>query len=408
MRLVYVTVATPFGPDEAFIVPEIVEIQKRGHHVTVVPVRPQRSIPHSDALQLTTVAEPMLSWPIIAGAIAEVWRAPVASVRTARLLLASRSAGVLLKNLAVLPKGLWLAGLSRTQRIDHIHAHFASTSATVALIASRLSGIPWSFTAHRWDITDNNLIDCKLRSATFGRAIDRRGAQELATYGPAGEHKLRIIHMGVAPHVVRLETGGVPDRVLKVIIGARFDEMKGHRYAIQAIAHLKASGIDVLLDCAGHGPLRAALEMYAASLGITDSVRFPGLIDHEHFLTDLGRHRWDVALLPSLEWGGEREGIPVFLIEAMAAGIPVVATDTGGIPELLESGGGIIVPQQDARAIAEALTSLAAHADRRVHLALAGQERARAHFTVEGAVTALLDEICSAMRDERAATACAR
>jgi len=408
MRLVYVTVAMPFGPDEAFIVPEIVEIQKRGHRVTVVPLRPQSGMPHGDARPLIAVAEPLLSWGIVAGAIAELWRAPLLSARTARLLLASRSAGVLLKNLAVLPKGLWLARLARKQRIDHIHAHFASTTATVALIASRVSGVPWSFTAHRWDITDNNLIDCKLQSAAFGRAIDRRGAQELATYAPASEHKLRIIHMGVASHVVQPEKDDVPDRMLRVIVGARFDEMKGHRYAIESIARLKRAGVNVSLDCAGLGSLQGTLETYATSLAVADRVHFPGLIDHGRFLTELARRRWDVALLPSLEQDREREGIPVFLIEAMAAGIPVVATNTGGIPELLEGGAGIIVPQRDAGAITEALTFLAADADRRVRLAFAGQERVRAHFTIEGAITALLDEIFPAVREEKAATACAQ
>jgi len=109
-----------------------------------------------------------------------------------------------------------------------------------------------------------------------------------------------------------------------------------------------------------------------------------------------------VALLPSIETCEDREGIPVFLIEAMAAGVPVVATNTGGIPELLESGGGILIPQRDARAIAEALATLAADGDLRRQLAKAGVRRVRDQFTVESTVSTLLDEISSGNSVRRA------
>ena len=185
---------------------------------------------------------------------------------------------------------------------------------------------------------------------------------------------------------------------MRVLLGARFDEMKGHRYALEAIARLRAAGVDVSLDCAGHGRLKATIEKYAAVLDILDRVHFPGLLDHQELLTQLREHRWDVALLPSLETYEDREGIPVFLIEAMAAGVPVVATKTGGIPELLESGAGMLIPQRDASAITEALARLTADGDLRRQLAEAGIRRVRKQFTVESTVSALLDEISSGTR----------
>jgi glycosyltransferase involved in cell wall biosynthesis len=130
------------------------------------------------------------------------------------------------------------------------------------------------------------------------------------------------------------------------------------------------------------------------------------LLDHRELLQGLEENRWDVALLPSLENREGREGIPVFLIEAMAAGVPVVATNTGGIPELVEEGSGILVPQRDAGALADALALLAMDGDRRQRFGRAGVERVRERFTVEASVSALLDEISPRTRRGEDVPAC--
>ena len=397
MHLVYVTAAMPFSLDETYIVPEILELQKRGHRVTVIPIRPLRPVFHEDARALTSIAQPLLSLSIVGSALAEIVRVPTLALRSALLLATSRNVRVLLKNLAVFPKGLWLARVAKREGVDHIHAHFASTSATVALVASNVSGIPWSFTAHRWDISENNLLNKKAQAAMFARAIDAQGGQEMTTYMGEHQQKVHVIHMGVAvrpPNPEREELRGP----LRVLIGARFDEVKGHRYALEAVARLKGAGVNLSLHCAGHGPWKATIEKYASALNVLDRVHFSGLLDHQELLTQLWNHRWDVALLPSIETREDREGIPVFLIEAMAAGVPVVATKTGGIPELLKSGAGMLIPQRDAGAIVEALAKLSADGDLRRQLADAGIRRVRDQFAIESTVSALLDGISSGTR----------
>jgi len=397
MHLIYVTAALPLSAGETFIVPEIVELQRRGHRVTVVPVRPRCPVIHEDARRLTgsTIAEPLLSLPIVGTALAEVVRSPALALRSASLLAKSRNFRLLLKNLSVFPKGLWLARVARRQRVDHIHAHWASTSATAALVASVVSGIPWSFTAHRWDIPEDNLLDQKAGAAQFARTIDARGARELAALVGAHEHKVRFIHMGVVLRPPSPAREREPRGPLRVLLGARFVEVKGHRYALEAVARLKTAGVDVSLHCAGDGPLRASVEKYAGTLDVLDRVQFPGFIDHQELLAQLRDHRWDVALLPSIGTRKSMEGIPVFLIEAMAAGVPVVATETGGIPELLGGGAGVLIPQRDTGAIVEVLARLAADGNLRRQLADAGVRRVRDQFLIESTVSALLDEIAS-------------
>ncbi len=397
MHLVFVTAALPFSFEETYIIPEILELERRGHQVTVVPIYPRRRIIHEDARLLikSSIAEPLLSLSIVRYAMAEFIRGPSQAVRSALSFSTSRNLRVLLKNLAVFPKGLWLARLARNQHVDHIHAHFASTSATAALVASIVSGIPWSFTAHRWDISENNLLDKKAEEAKFARAIDARGAQELRTFVGAHHDKVRLIHMGVAFHPPIRDREVRSAGPLRILLGARLDDFKGHWYALEAVARLKAACIDVFLCCAGDGPLKATLQNYASALDVLDCVQFPGFIDHYRLLTELRENRWDVALLPSIETSESREGIPVFLIEAMAAGVPVIATNTGGIPELLHSGAGVIVEQQNAAAIAEALGRLAVDPNIRRKLADAGVRRVHHEYTIASSVSALLDEISS-------------
>jgi glycosyltransferase involved in cell wall biosynthesis len=269
----------------------------------------------------------------------------------------------------------------------------------MALVASVVSGVPLSFTAHRWDISERNLLEQKAEKATFVRAIDVRGGQELAGIIGHHKHKLSVIHMGVAIPSSAERKGRVPGP-LRVLLGARLADVKGHRYALEAMAQLKAAGVEMSLECAGEGPLRASLEKYATALDVRDRVQFLGVIDHQELLNRLREHQWDVVLLPSIVTGEQREGIPVSLIEAMAAGVVVVGTNTGGIPELLESGAGLLVRQRDARAIADALSRLAADDELRLQLAEAGIRRVRSQFAIESTTSALLDGISHRSGDQ--------
>jgi glycosyltransferase involved in cell wall biosynthesis len=396
VHLLYVTAAMPFSFGETFITTELLELRRRGYRVTVVPVRPRRrDVPHDDARQFlhSTIDESLVSLPIVWRAIGELMRFPQESVKALWLLTRSRSLKTFFKNLWVLPKGLWLAAFVREEAVDHIHAHWAGTSATMAFVAGLVSGVNWSFTAHRWDITENNLIEEKSRTATFVRAIDNRGGRELAGFMGPYSRKLHIIHMGVSTGNCEVGLARPVRTPLRVLLAAHFFEKKGHVFALRALSILKAAGVDVLLDCAGEGPLKKDIERRALVLGVKDQVRFVGLISHSQLLSRLRLGEWDVVLLSSFATATDQEGIPVILMEAMAAGVPVVATDTGGIPELLSAGAGLLVPERNPDAIATALTQLATDIDLRRSLSRMGLQRVREQFDVKFVVSALLQQI---------------
>jgi glycosyltransferase involved in cell wall biosynthesis len=247
--------------------------------------------------------------------------------------------------------------LLKKKDIEHIHAHWGSTTATMAWIVSELTGIPWSFTLHRWDILENNILKGKVKSAKFVRCISEHGKNELLEIvGERCVGKIEMLHMGV-----RIPVSGSKfqkhRKIFTIITPANLLEVKGHQYLIEACAILVKSGIKNF-QCIfyGGGPLRDKLERLVEEKKLTNYIKIPGAIPHEKLMGMYKNHEVDLVILPSITTNkGEHEGIPVSLMEAMAFGIPVISTNTGGIPELVNDESGIIVEEKNVKDITDAL-----------------------------------------------------
>ena len=370
MKLVYVTSSLPYGPLEAFVLPEIAALERLGHEVWIVPMWPRGERLHEDAERHRerTLSEPVVSAAIAADAVRGLPRSLPLLTRTLRAK--PRLAG---KNLVVHPKAVWLARRLQELEPDHVHAHWAAVSATLAMVASELAAVPWSLTAHRWDIREANLLRAKAQSACFVRAISEGGARELERrVGLDGWHPV-LLRMGVElPSRTPAPRDGAE---LRLVTPASLLPVKGHRYLIEALVGLEG----VSLDLAGAGPLRAELEERALGLPVT----FLGPVSHPELLSGLGEGRWDAVVLPSARTPeGDQEGVPVSLVEAMAAGVPVVSTECGSIPELLTEGSGLLVPPGDPVALRGAIESLRDPELRR-RLSQSGRERVELEFDVD-------------------------
>ena len=182
MRIIYVTSSLPHGNKEAFIIPEIKELKRQGHEVLIVPTYPRGEVLHGDAKPLTShvISRPLVSAGSAEAAGREFIGNPTGASKVLGCLFRSRSAGVLLRNLVVYPTGLWPADLAREWRADPIHAHWPTVPATTALIAGETAKLPWSITAHRFDIAENNLLEVNAKRACFSRSINWQGAREVA------------------------------------------------------------------------------------------------------------------------------------------------------------------------------------------------------------------------------------
>lgn len=393
LRLLVVTQQFPQGTGEAFLVPELSEIQAQVGALFVVPRSPGRTVVHGDAAVFlpNSYVRRLVSGEALGAAFRTVVLRPRIFVQVLRLLFRSRSAGVLFRNLGVLPKGLWLGVLAKDLQVDHIHSHWAATVSTMAMIASLVADVPWSLTTHRWDIVENNLLCEKSRSAQFVRFISRSGVKLAG--GNLSEHaKVEVIHLGV-PHRAAAEPRAVGQE-FTLLCAANLIEVKGHRHLLEAMAQLLRDGVKSKLLIAGRGELREALERQVAALGIEESVHFLGVVPHEKLLEKYAGGEIAAVVLPSVDLGsGHHEGIPVSLMEAMSFGIPVVSTSTGGIPELLGDDSGLLVPPADSRALARALSKLAADPHMASEIGLRGRHRVMKEFSAEDGAAKLLDLI---------------
>jgi colanic acid/amylovoran biosynthesis glycosyltransferase len=217
------------------------------------------------------------------------------------LLRNSRSLKVLLKNLAVYSKGLWLARLAREWKATHIHAHWSAATSTIALIAGEAAGIPWSFTAHRFDIAENNLLSLKIKKASLARFISESGL-EMARSLDVGEvlEKARVIHMGVDMPSSPPEYSHQNDPPT-ILCPANLLPVKGHRYLIDAVAILKQREKRVQLWIAGQGELREELERQVETAGLVSDVRWLGQLSHSDLLRLYEEGRVGMVVLPSMK-----------------------------------------------------------------------------------------------------------
>ncbi len=191
----------------------------------------------------------------------------------------------------------------------------------------------------------------------------------------------------------------------RILMAANFVAVKGHRWLLESAGMLHRRGVQFRLDLAGEGPLRAETVEQVRRLGLGGHVRFLGQLPHSELLRRLAEREWDVVLLSSVETvDGEREGIPVILMEAMAAGIPVVAPQIGGIPELLDGGAGLLVAQADAQALADAVERLLRDGELRVRVGETGKRRVTESFSIESVVGALADHFRSCAAPRSSAT----
>lgn len=400
MRLLIVTVSAPFGPGEAFAAAELSALRRRGDHVTLAPVRPRGKVLHVEFNESSdmVLSGPLFSLNVLQGAILEALRDPTKLPALLAIIVRSRTFRVLMKNLAVLPKSLWLARYARRAGIDHVHAYWASTPATVGHLAALLLGTPFSLTAHAGDIEENNLLILKSRSAAFVRAISLDGKRRLAAFG-VNPSKVEVIHLGVSvPETVSVRRGRHNE--LAVIVPATLHPKKGHRDLLLAI-HLVRSrypNVRIAVTLAGEGVLANELRATVRDMGLDDVFTFLGQLPHEALLARYDDPTLDVVALASTTRGkNEPEGIPASLIEAMAHGVPVVATDSGGTRELVDEGTGILVPVSDPHSMMEALALLARDPALRNRLALAARRRVADEYEVDRVAGRLSAAIAATM-----------
>jgi len=363
MRVLYFTSLFPCW-SETFIVREIDELMRLGVDVRIVSLKhPVEKMIQSDAQALLDrVIYPATGWRAALRTAGECLRHPLRELAALGAIVRGLAGHpvALGKTLVVWWRTLALLPALRALDPEHLHAHWATYPSTSAMLASRRLGKPYSFTAHAHDIfLEDHLLAAKMRTAAFGVTISEFNRRYLAgKISPAALQCMGIVHCGVRPANFAFSPDGRQPGLI-VAVG-RLDEIKGFRHLVDACQLLAERAVS--FDCVviGEGPLRAELEARIQGAGLAGRVTLLGALKQEDVRAHLSRAA--MFVLPSVVTArGDRDGIPVALMEAMAVGLPVVSTRVSGIPELVQHGvSGLLAEPGDPRALAQCIEQLLA------------------------------------------------
>jgi colanic acid/amylovoran biosynthesis glycosyltransferase len=371
-----------------FVLREVLELRRLGAEVETFSIHRPHAISATDREEAAGTYSVLPARPltVVASHLAALARHPLRYVST--LAFALRR-GRRVKQLCYFAEAAVLHRECRRRRLPHIHAHFTSPSADVAMLCARLGepdGLPasFSFSAHGTDIFVGDQLQLaeKVRQAKLVVCVSDFGRGHLMGLVDRDHWaKIRVVRCGIdldrfAP-AARVRDGG-PVRLLSV---ARLHPVKGHPVLIDAVASLIGAGEDVALTVVGDGPARGSLERQARERGVAEHVTFAGSVGQDEILAYYAAA--DVFCLPSFG-----EGIPVALMEAMATRLPVVASRVMGVPELVIDGhSGLLVAPGRPGALADALRTLIRDPGLRAQLGQAARARIRdAHEAQHSAV----------------------
>jgi colanic acid/amylovoran biosynthesis glycosyltransferase len=374
---------------ETFVLAEILAVEERGVEVQLYPLLSRReNVVHPEAFPLAARAryEPFLSFPILRSQLFFLRHRRRAYLGALADLLRGTwgSLNFFVGALGIFPKVAHAARRMEADGVAHVHCHFSNHPAAAGFVVHRLTGLPYSFTAHGFDLhVDRRMLCEKVAEAAFVVPISEYNRELIAEEcGAEVREKLAVIHCGVDTDLFRPPESAPPDRPFSLLCVGTLHEVKGQGYLVEACRLLVEAGVELSCTLLGDGPDREALTRQIAAAGLTGRVEITGPRTRDQVAELL--HAAHVLVTPSVPTReGKREGIPVVLMEAMASGVPVVASGISGIPELVADGeSGLLVPPRDPRALTDALRRL--HDDRalRERLALAGREKVVGEFDV--------------------------
>ena len=356
MRVAYFTNQYP-AVSHTFIRREIRALE--GLNVTVFRYALR---PGGDLVDPDDLAEQRVTRFILVAGTGELFRSclitlltqPLAMGRAIRdaVKMGRRSDRSILRHLAYVAEAVVLARWCRRDAVEHVHAHFGTNSAAIAMLAWRLSGIPYSFTSHGPDEFEKAQwlsLDEKLENATFAVTVSSYGRSQLMRWTASDQWpKIALVHCGIDERYLEATPMTPPD-VRRFVCVARLGAEKGQLLMIAAARRLRDAGIHCEIVLAGDGKMRPNIEDAVRRAGLQDVVTITGWATGERVREEIAASR--AMVLPSFA-----ENLPVVIMEAMALGRPVIATYVAGIPELLQPGtSGWLVPAGDEIALADAM-----------------------------------------------------
>jgi colanic acid/amylovoran biosynthesis glycosyltransferase len=358
MKIAYLVSRFPLL-SETFILREMIEVEKLGYQIVLYPIICQdQPVIHDEAKSWVSRANciPFISPAVLMENIRLFLQNPVRYFYLLWQVFAGNlsSLDFLIRDLYLFPKAVYTAKCLQIEGVDHIHAHYATHPGFEAWLINKLTGISYSITVHSHDIYDcQAMLEPKLRDAIFIAPISNYNINYMEQIvGEWIREKCHVVHCGIDVsrfYPAARKRHRKESDVFELIQVGTFHWKKGQLYLIRAMALLRDRGLRIRLRIIGDGVERPKLEKEIENLNLNSLVLLLG-----------AKTQAEVAvLLPEADCyiqSSVSEGIPVAIMEAMASGLPVVATNITGIPELvLHNQTGLLVPPADVQALADAI-----------------------------------------------------
>ncbi len=365
---------------ESFIINELYELEQRGHNLSIVAFKKiEHTIEHNELEQLNADVY-YLSEPSIKSAIKTILNRPniMKAINQSRSLSITQTAGVtyiathLKQILDQLPT-----------KPDHIHTHFFDWP---KFALEQLSiDVPITVTAHAFGLYEQGTNEQRRRLAEqFDRIVtissyNKEYLEEtIGVTTPIG-----VVRMGINPNKFTPIREAVPHRILTV---ARFVEKKGIRYGIDAIAEVSKTHPEIEYHIIGGGPLQDSFETQIKKHSLENTVKILGRVSDKKLITELDQAA--MFLLPCVvAQNGDRDGIPVSIMEAMAMGAVPISTTVSGIPELITNGdNGYLASPSNTSELAKAIKTMLSNPALRMQLTSAAQQTIMNSHTIQSQV----------------------
>lgn len=362
LRIAYLVNTYPRA-SHSFIRREVLALERQGLHLHRFAMRSDRDhLKDPGDLAEDAACEHVLEVPrliLMRQAAGLLLRRPGRALAALGLALAMGGrANARARHLVYLIEAAYVAARCDRLGIVHLHAHFGTNSTTVAALVASLGGPGFSFTAHGPEEFDAPLalsLGQKVAASRFAVAISSFGRSQLCRWtDPAQWHKIKVVRCGIEPDRFA-DPAPLPRGGPYLVAIGRLSAQKGFGLLIDAVALAARDLPDLHLTLVGDGDMRDQITEAIARTGIGGHVTLAGWQDETGVRAALAAAT--ALILPSFA-----EGLPVVVMEAMAAGRPVIATAIAGLPELVTQQTGWLVPAGDAAALAEAIGQMAATA----------------------------------------------
>lgn len=399
MRIGYVVKMFP-RLSETFVLNEMIELERQGAEITVFSIKkPNEGRFHPQVSNLKArvyYLEDLDSkkYPVW---LSRDWKSLGDSVERVWPILKEALAEGNNTRVEQIWWAAWLAARIHELGINRLHAHFASLPSTIADLAGRIAGVPYSFTAHAKDIyvydMQQHQLEEKLQTAQFVVTVTEYNRRYLIDQGGSGD-KVKLLYNGINLDRFSYAPPEAREDNLVLAVG-RLVPKKGFDDLLLAFRTLLSDGVSFRCKIVGDGPEREALESLKSELGLNGLVELTGPRNSDEVNAML-KQATLFALPCKAAEDGNIDALPTVLLESLAVGLPSVSTNFSGIPEIIDNGKeGLLVQDGDSVALAGAIKELLSNPARRAEFSRSGRMKAEQRFNIRNNVGTLLELFCN-------------